>query len=94
MASARFDMLAPVVQALIRNAAQQAERVYADTQVSVNECLDAWKTLADALQYAEFTADKTQLQALVDQVNAMDLSGYTSRTGPSGAQPCAGSAER
>ncbi len=77
MASARFDMLAPVVQALIRNAAQQAERVYADTQVSVNECLDAWKTLADALQYAEFTADKTQLQALVDQVNAMDLSGYT-----------------
>lgn len=77
MASARFDMLAPVVQTLIRNAAQQAERIYADTQVSVNECLDAWKTLADALQYAEFTADKTQLQALVDQVNAMDLSGYT-----------------
>ena len=77
MASARFDTLAPVVQTLIRNAAQQAERIYADTQVSVNECLDAWKTLADALQYAEFAADKTQLQALVDQVNAMDLSGYT-----------------
>ena len=77
MAADDYELIVPSVREMIESAYAEAVAVYEDESATVAECMDAWTNLANALQYAEFKGDKSELQALVDEVNEMDLSGYT-----------------
>lgn len=77
MKSDEFDKLAPAVQALIEKRYNEANIVYEAKETNVETCSEAWLNLANALQYADFKADKALLTKLIDEINGMDLSGYT-----------------
>ena len=77
MAAEDYEFIVPSVRELIETRYAEAVAVYEDENATVAECMDAWTNLANALQYAEFKGDKRELQALVDEVRGMDLSGYT-----------------
>ena len=77
MAADDYELIVPSVRELIETRYAEAVAVYEDENATVAECMSAWTNLANALQYAEFKGDKSELQALVDEVRGMDLSGYT-----------------
>ena len=77
MAAADYETIVPSVREMIESAYEVAKEVYEDSNATIAACMDAWTDLANALQYAEFKGDKSELQALVDEVNDMDLSAYT-----------------
>lgn len=72
-----FTRLAPAVQNLIQTSYEEAKSVYDKASASYDECAKAWKKLSDAVHYAEFFADKSDLKARIDQAQALDLSGYS-----------------
>lgn len=72
-----FQTLAPAVQNLIQTCYQEAISVYDDATSSDEQILNAWKNLAEALQYADFQADKGMLETLVNECLDIDLTSYT-----------------
>lgn len=76
VASDAFKELPSVVQNLINTRLQEANTVYADETAKVQEVLDAWLNLSDALHYSEFKADKTALKELVAICKEIDTEKY------------------
>lgn len=72
-----FTKLAPAVQNLITVRLAEGKAAYDNASASFDELAEAWKNLADAIHYAGFKADKANLKARIDAVEAMDLDGYT-----------------
>lgn len=77
MKSDDFEKLAPAVQAIIEKRYNEAKIVYEAKDANVEKCSEAWLNLANALQYADFKADKVLLTKLIDEIKEMDLHGYT-----------------
>lgn len=77
IADQKLDHLAVNVVMLIRTRLAEAKIVYNDVNVSNEACINAWLQLANALHYMDFVADKTDLKALIDLCEAIDLSEYT-----------------
>lgn len=75
--SESFSKLAPAVQNLINTTYDAAVVVYNDEAATFDEVAEAWKNLTDAIHYAGFYADKTDLKKKIDEAAALDLSGYT-----------------
>lgn len=73
-----LDTLAPNVAAMIRTRLMEAKTVYDSNASTQTECLNAWLHLANAMQFLDFTADKHELQALVDVCDTIDTSEYVS----------------
>lgn len=69
-------ILAPVVSKLIVNQRDAAILVYDNENATMDECLEAWLSLANALQYADFKADKEMLNTLIDACESLDLTEY------------------
>lgn len=76
VSSDQFTILAPNVKALIKGNLDAAKTVYEDMSASNTQCLEAWKNLADALHYADFKADKTQLEALIEVCDLINVTDY------------------
>lgn len=55
---------------------QGALNSFADPNAQVNDLINAWETLASAMQLLDFTADKTALEQLLLECNALDLNLY------------------
>ena len=75
--SESFSKLAPAVQNLINTTYDAAVEVYNDADATFDEVATAWRNLTDAIHYAGFYADKTDLKKKIDEAAALDLSGYT-----------------
>lgn len=58
------------------NALLKAVQVSLDDQADNATLLTAWKNLADAMHYLDFTADTTALLALIEEYEALDLTIY------------------
>lgn len=76
--SVALDKLAPKVATMIRLRLSEAKLVFEDETSTDEAYQNAWLNLANALQYMEFVADKTDLKALIDECNAIDLNEYVS----------------
>lgn len=75
--SDQFRKLAPYVQVMIMTRLKEAVTAYDDAEATMEECQQAYKNLADALHYADFVADKTALQALIEECTAIVRDEYT-----------------
>ena len=75
--SESFSKLAPAVQNLINSTYDAAVEVYNDETATFDEIATAWRNLTDAIHYAGFYADKSDLKNKIDEAAAIDLSGYT-----------------
>lgn len=74
--SEQFASLPLNVQAMLNVRLKEAKKVYENAQASDEACITAWKQMADALQYADFKADKSMLKDLIELCEAIDLSKY------------------
>lgn len=70
--------LAPKVATMIRLRLSEAKIVYEDETSSDESYQTAWLNLANALQYVEFVADKTELKLLIDECDQIDVDQYVS----------------
>lgn len=70
------EHLVPLVRTMIMARLSTAKTVYENVDASEIEILEAWLQLANGLHYLDFKADKTQLNMLVEECNAIDLSLY------------------
>lgn len=72
-----FQLLAPKVQRVIRNAYEHAIAVYEDHNAPQTECMQAWLRLADAMQLQDFKADKKALSDIITLYADLDDTQYT-----------------
>lgn len=75
-----FDKLAPAVQDYITSSLEEAVSVYENAASTFEECAQAWRTLVDAIHYADFYADKNDLAKRVEEAEAIDLSHVTAES--------------
>lgn len=68
--------LADKVVANFNASLDYAVTVLMNETATSTELMNAWKQLADAMHYLDFTADKTLLTNLVEECSAIDLSRY------------------
>lgn len=73
-----FGSLAPKVQEMITQAYDAAVIVMNNDKATSKECYDAWLKLANALHYADFTADKTELKSMIDVCSTLKEEDYAS----------------
>lgn len=66
----------PAVAQEFAAALEQAQNVYADAYASDDAVQAAWMRLSRAIQMLSMTQDKTELEALIVQAQALDLSRY------------------
>ena len=66
----------PLVLQRLDEAMEQASQILEDPKASKEEILDAWRALTNAIQMLDFTSDKTELLALIAQMEQVDLSLY------------------
>lgn len=76
VASAQFKTLAPKVQNLITTRLGEAEAVIANDTAGDQAYLTAWYNLANALQYMDFKADKTDLKTLIELCKTLNKDDY------------------
>lgn len=74
-ASGALEGLNEIVAARFQEALDQAKAVNADEEATQTEINDAWLQLTRMIQMLDFKADKTALNELIAQCEAMDLSG-------------------
>lgn len=75
-ASDDFGKLALNVSAMITARLADAKTVYENVNADNEQCLEAWLNLANALQYADFKADKADLKKLIEQCEEIDVENY------------------
>lgn len=76
IASGKLAGLAEKVVAKFYLALEKAVEVYADPDATTKAYISAWMELADAMHYLDFKADKSDLQALIQECEEIDLSAY------------------
>lgn len=67
-----MNVLAPKVQALIKDSYNVAVEVLKNTKATQAQYLEAWLNLANALHYADFKADKHDLNILIEVCNNLE----------------------
>lgn len=72
----QIDKLAPKVKEMIMVAYDEAVIVYDQKNASIEQCLTVWIALPDALQWLNFTADKTTLNAIISEYSKLNLDDY------------------
>lgn len=72
----KLDHLAVNVTAMIRYHLAEANMIYQNADATNEECLTAWLNLANALQYMDFIANKSDLKVLIDLCEEIDTSEY------------------
>lgn len=65
-----------IVRALFEERLAKAQAVLADEHVLQQEVNTAWKELSEAVQMLNFKSDKAELNALIAQAEAIDLTNY------------------
>lgn len=76
IASDDFGKLALNVSAMITTRLADAKSVYENINADNEQCLEAWLNLANALQFADFKADKTDLKKLIGDCEDIDVNDY------------------
>lgn len=74
----KLNNLAPSVSMMINVRLAEAKSVLANGSAGNEMYLQAWLNLANALQYMDFIADKTDLKALIETCSDINLDEYTS----------------
>lgn len=72
-----FAKLNPIVQNLINTRYAEAEAAYNNSAATFDELAEAWSNLSDAVHYANYYADKTDLKAAIDQYKDTDTTRFT-----------------
>lgn len=75
-----FNQVIEIVRNLITTRYNEALAVYEDKNATLDQVIEAWNNLADALQYADFKADKSDLKELIDKANTTEWDNYTEST--------------
>lgn len=65
-----------IVAENFRKCLDEAVFAYANEKATKDTLMSAWTNLAEAMQYLDFTADKSMLSSLVKECNELDLSKY------------------
>lgn len=73
-----LETLAPNVASMIRVRLAEAKATLDNINATDEMYLEAWLSLANAMHYLEFKADKTDLQALVEICNEINTDEYSS----------------
>lgn len=71
-----LDNVNEKVLEMFNRSLENAVRVYAKTDATDQEFMDAWSKLANAMHYLDFTANTIQLRALLEECATLDLNNY------------------